>query len=286
MATEGRRLDTPERQAGLIATLDEQVRMIADEAVRKAYRQAINGRIQAAFGYGPWGYVARSGPGVRARRAGGARGKRWPDRYRRGAGSERYGRAAVRPGPDLGASGLGARQAPSILRRRQEQVLLAVLVNHPTLIAENAEEMAHVELGSPEFCNFYRSLIDLAAHEPELDTEAVNRHLCGQGFSGLLRGLLQSDVYVHGRFARPDASPEEARNGVQDILEGYRGRQAALEAEEAGRHLAETMTEEALARLEARLEVEQRLLRQGESRLNELDAVSEMGSELGPQEQN
>ena len=282
MATEGRRLDTPERQAGLIATLDEQVRMIADEAVRKAYRQAINGRIQAAFGYGPWGFVARSGSGVRARRAGGARGKRWPDRYRRSADSGRYGRTVVRAGPDLGASGLGARQAPSILRRRQEQVLLAALVNHPALIAENAEEMAHVELGSPEFCNFYRSLIDLAAHEPELDTEAVNRHLCGQGFSGLLRGLLQSDVYVHGRFARPDASPEEARNGVQDVLEGYRRRQAALEAEEAGRHLAETMTEEALARLEAK----QRLIRQGESRLDEPDALSDMGSELGPREPN
>ena len=44
MATEGRRLDTPERQAGLIATLDEQVRMIADEAVRKAYRETIKDR--------------------------------------------------------------------------------------------------------------------------------------------------------------------------------------------------------------------------------------------------
>jgi len=93
---------------------------------------------------------------------------------------------------------------------------------------------------------------------------------------------LQSGVYVHGRFARPDASPEEARNGVQDVLEGYRRRQAALEAEEAGRHLAETMTEEALARLEAK----QRLIRQGESRLDELDALSEMGSELGPRDSN
>lgn len=286
MATEGRRLDTPERQAGLIATLDEQVRMIADESVCKAYRQAINGRIQAAFGYGPWGFVARSG--LRGARAGG-RGKRWPDRYRRNsggrgsrAGGGRFGRPAVRSGPGLGTAGLGARQAPSVLRRRQEQVLLAALVNYPMLIGENAEEMAHIELGSTDFSNFYRSLIDLAADEPDLDTAAVKRHLCGLGFSGLLRGLLQSGVYVHGRFARPDASPEEARNGVQDVLEGYRRRQAALEAEEAGRHLAETMTEEALARLEAK----QRLIRQGESRLDELDALSEMGSELGPRDSN
>jgi DNA primase len=125
-------------------------------------------------------------------------------------------------------------------------------------------------------------LVDLAARNPDLDTAAVNSHLCGQGFSGMLRALSRSDVYVHGRFARLDASPDEARNGVQDVLEGYRRRQAALETEEAGRHLAETMTEEALTRLEAK----QRLIQQGESLVDEADALSEAGSELGSQDTN
>jgi hypothetical protein len=80
-------------------------------------------------------------------------------------------------------------------------------------------------------------------------------------------------VYVHGRFARPDGSPDETRIGVHGILEGYRRRQATLEAEEAGRHLAEAMTEEALARLEAK----QKLIRQGDSRLDELEASQEAG---------
>ncbi|HEY5598207.1 MAG TPA: hypothetical protein VIK47_05330, partial [Kiloniellales bacterium] len=276
MATQGRRLDTPERQAGLIETLDKQVRMIADEAVRKAYRQAINSRIQAAFGYGPWGPAARLGAwtGARAGARAGGRGKRWPGRERYGSGSGRFGRPAVRPGPDLGTPGLGARQAPGLLRRRQEQVLLAALVNHPAQIAENAEELAHIQLGSPDFCDFCRALVDAVARDPDLDTEALKRHLSEQGFSGLLRGLLHRNVYVHGRFARPDGSPDDAHDGVHDVLEGYRRRQAALEAEEAGRHLAEAMTEEALARLEAK----QRLMRQqGENRLDELDASQPTG---------
>ena len=276
MATQGRRLDTPERQAGLIETLDKQVRMIADEAVRKAYRQAINSRIQAAFGYGPWGPAARLGArtGARAGARAGGRGKRWPGRERYGSGSGRFGRPAVRPGPDLGTPGLGARQAPGLLRRRQEQVLLAALVNHPAQIAENAEELAHIQLGSPDFCDFCRALVDAVARDPDLDTEALKRHLSEQGFSGLLRGLLHRNVYVHGRFARPDGSPDDAHDGVHDVLEGYRRRQAALEAEEAGRHLAEAMTEEALARLEAK----QRLMRQqGENRLDELDASQPAG---------
>jgi len=83
------------------------------------------------------------------------------------------------------------------------------------------------------------------------------------------------DVYVLGGFARPDASPDEARNGVQYFLEGYRSRQAALEAAEAGGHLAEAITDETLARLEAK----QWLLRQGENRLDELEALSEAGSQ-------
>ncbi len=148
--------------------------------------------------------------------------------------------------------------------------MLAALINHPALIAENAEVLAHIELGSPDFRDFCQAMVDLAARDPDLDTEALNSHLCGQGFSGLLRRLLHLDVYALGGFARPNTSLEEARNGVQYFLEGYRIRQAALEAEEAGRNLAEAMTEETLARLEAK----QRLMRQGENRLDELDALS------------
>jgi DNA primase len=281
MATEGRRLNTPERQAGLIDTLDKQIGMIADEAVRKAYREAINNKVGTAFGYAAWGQARRSGGWTGDRSHPGGR-RRWQARERTGA---RAGRWQVRGGPGRGrygsgfsatgavGSGLGARQAPGFLRRRQEQVLLAALVNHPAQIAEYAEELAHIKLGSPDFCDFCQSLVDTVARNPDLDTAALKRHLSEQGYSDLLRGLLHVDVYVHGRFARPDGAPEEARNGVQDVLEGYRRRQAALEAEEAGRHLAEAMTDEALARLEAK----QRLIRQGEIRLEELDVAQEAG---------
>jgi len=268
MATEGRRLDTPERQAGLVATLDEQVRMIADEAVRRAYREAINDRIRAAFGYTAWGPATRAGAWLSGRR------RRWPEPPRRGsAGGRERDRAGPRRTAGVSGPGLGARQAPGRLRRRQEQVLLAALVNHPGLIAENAENLAHIDLGTQDFRDFCQALVDWAAHDPDLDIVALKRHLSEQGYSEALRDLLQSDVYVHARFARPDGSPDEARIGVHGILEGYRRRQAALEAEEAGRHLAEAMTEEALARLEAK----QNLIRQGDSRLDELEASHEAG---------
>jgi DNA primase len=246
METEGRRFQTPERQAGLVSALDQRIRGIPDASVQAAYREALGRRFEAAFGYGAWGRTAGSGP-----LRGGPRGRdrRWP---RQRGGFRGAGRAGA-PAETAVSDGLGARQAPSLLLRRQAQVLLAALVNHPELIAENAEELAGFTLFQENFGNFCGLLVDLVAREPDLDTAGLKCHLSDQGHSGVLGEILGPEVYVHGRFARPEGSLDEARNGVQDILKVYRRRQATSETEEAGRHLAEDMSEDKLARLERRL---------------------------------
>jgi len=149
------------------------------------------------------------------------------------------------------AAGLGAHQAPDLLPRRREQVLIAALVNHPALIVEYAEELAGLHFGSSRLAALFRHLIDVAAREPDLDSERIRCHLSEHGFSGLLGEILHPAVYVHGRFARPDSPAEEARIGVRDVIRAHRRRQAALETDAAGRRLAETMSEADLARLEA-----------------------------------
>ena len=109
--------------------------------------------------------------------------------------------------------------------------------------------------------------MDLIAHEPDLDTAGLKCHLRDQGYAGILGEFLSPKVYMHGRFARPEGSLDEARNGVQDILKVYRRRQATSETEEAGRHLAEDMSEGKLARLEAK----RRLIRESERGPDSLD---------------
>ncbi len=258
--TDGRRFETPERQAALIAALDDRIRGIGDEALRAAYRDALSRRFETQFGYGIWGRRTARGPGAR-----------WPRHGRRqGAGQggrQRDRRQSGRAGSGAVSAGLGARQAPDLLLRRQAQVLLAALVNHPELIAETAEEMTGFTLFQGKLGKFYRFLVDLVAGEPDLDSEDLRCHLSKQGYSGILGEILSPQVYVHGRFARPEGSLDEARHGVEDILKAYRRRQAAMEAEEAGRHLAEDMSEERLARLEATL----RLIRESESSSKDLD---------------
>ena len=249
METEGRRLDTPERQAALVEALNGQVRRIENPEVQTAYREDMNGRFYAAFGYGPWGRPAR---GAAAQRR--APGWSWDRKARQGrAGFRRGPGGSGRAGLAAGslAPGLGAQKDPELNRQRQDQVLLAALVNHPELLAEQAEDLAQFTFSGPDLRRFYEILADFVAGEPDLDSAALKDHLSGQGFSGVLRGLCGPAVYVHGRFARPEAPLEEARKGVQDVLAITRGRQAALETEEAGRELAEAMTEENLVRLEA-----------------------------------
>ena len=258
METEGRRFQTPERQAGLVSALDQRIRGIPDAAVQKAYREALNRRIHAAFGYGAWGPVTpgRAGP------------SRWRRRGRSpGRGPWRGGIGAGTPDTLGAVTDGGSTKLVPDRQRRQAQVLLATLVNHPELIAENAEELAGFTLFQENFGNFCGLLVDLVAREPDLDTTGLKCHLSDQGHSGVLGDILGPEVYVHGRFARPEGSLDEARNGVQDILKVYRRRQATSETEEAGRHLAEDMSEDKLARLEAK----RRLFRESERGPDGLD---------------
>ncbi len=262
METDGHRFETPERQAALIAALDQRIRGIGDEALQAAYRDALSRRFERQFGFGIWGRRSIRSPGSGGRwpgkgaRQGGRQGRQQP-------GNRPFGRAAS----GVAAAGLGVRPPPDLLRQRQSQVLLAALVNHPELIAESAEEISGFTLFQGKLGIFYGFLVDLVAREPDLDSEDLRCHLSEQGYPGILGEILSPQVYVHGRFARPEGTLDEARYGVEDILKAYRRRQAAAEAEEAGRHLAEDMSEERLARLEAT----RRLIRESESSSEDLD---------------
>ncbi|HSR71384.1 MAG TPA: DNA primase [Kiloniellales bacterium] len=262
LETQGRRFDTPERQAGLIRALGARLEQIADPAVRTAYREALDRSFQAAFGYPAWGGAPRrggpwSGPrsGPWSPGAGWRGGRRGFERFRPGGGYPVRAPAGGLAGSGLGSGlggGLGARPAPDLLARRREQVLLAALVNHPELVQEEVESLAGLGFTSGPYAEFCGRLLDLAAGAPDLDTASVRCHLTDQGFSGILAEILRPEVYVHGRFARREGSLEEARRGVREILAEHRRRRAAGETAAAERHLAEVMTDEALSRLEAR----------------------------------
>jgi DNA primase len=181
----------------------------------------------------------------------------------KGGGSFGWGGPHAAPG-----AGRGVRQSPDRLRRRQEQVLLATVINHPEILAEHAEELTAVELAGADLRRLAQALVDAVAAAPDLDTGALKCHLCEQGYSKMLEDLLSQQIYVHGGFARPETPLAEARLKWTNFLALHRQRQADTETAKAVRLLAEDLSDERLARLQA----SQRSAEGGESRRVEFDS--------------
>ena len=238
--TEGRPLDTPERQAGLAARLGKALEAIRNAELQAAYREDFARRFEAAFGFDPWAPP----------------GRRW---RRRAPAPRGRGTRTAPPAPKLPLP--GSLKDLSALKARQAQQLLATLVNHPSILAEVGEEVAEVELSGRDLEKFRVALLDFAASQPELDSDALKCHLSKQGFSAVLDRLLHRNVYRLAHFAGPDSSLDEARAAVAHILGLYRDREARREGLKAQRELAEEPDAEALARFQAR----QRLLQEGEA---------------------
>ncbi|MGF1595097.1 MAG: DNA primase [Kiloniellaceae bacterium] len=253
-ATEGRPADTPERRAAIRAELRAQVRAIRDPELREDYRQEMDRRFDLVFGYGG---QARGG------QTGGPRG-RAPGARRSGPGGGPWGGYRAWP-PELPAR----QRRPGDLPRpeRPEQLLLATLINHNSLLIEFVEDLAGIDFVTADLNSLRQALIDCLARNAELDSEGVKCHLSNQGYSGLLATLLSPEVYVHGRFARPDASAEVARQSVLHILGVLRERHSGTQRAEEARALAAEMTAEQLKRVQAR----QRLHNEEEGRDVDLD---------------
>lgn len=253
---EGRPLDTPERRAGLRQALMDDVKRIAQTDVQQAYKQEMLQRFDQAFGF-------QRG---RGRRGAGGRGGRGGDRW------------APRDQQRRLAPALGVRQPISQLQHRQEQALIATLVNHPATLLENAEELAEIALVYRDTDLLRRRLLDLAMERQEIDTVEIRGHLRQVPDGAHLETALSREVYRLWPFADPGASVQDARQGLRSLLDLYRDRSAKDETAEEGRRLAESMNQESLARLEAK----RKAAYENDSRAVDLDLDRDSGSAAGP----
>jgi DNA primase len=219
-------LDTPERRAALEQRLEARARGIADRTVAENYRRFFRDKLYQAF-------------------AGAGRGRRLPPRRPGERGPRGAGPTVLEVPPSLPDPRI-------VLQRRQEEILVATLINHPGLIHEFAEEFAAFEFSAPDLDKLRARILNIAALRPDLDAGTLKVHLCHDGFTRAVDGLLTPHVYAHARFARPDAEVVAARHGWIETWQGFhKQRQLAAEIDRAaGEHAAE-MTESSLARLAA-----------------------------------
>ena len=209
--------DTPERRAALEARIAEVTASIADESVRRYYRQDFSGRLRQMFA--PQNFTrqnfARQNFG-RQNFGGNDMAARRPSFDKRAFGDGGRNSAAARPvdsisGGEAPYVAVSPHFAVSPLHRGhraaiplREALILQAAVNHPWLLHDHLEELAETEFRHADAQKLKGALIDVFAHhfaedfgrDGETERAELAAELARRGFSDLL-----------GRIARTITTP-------------------------------------------------------------------------------
>ena len=201
-------VDTPERRADLQARLMKRAGEIAEPTVREFYRDAIRDRLQAAFR---------------------------PD------GNRRRGVTA------RGNSGAHIRNRIQQQNRREQQAILAALINHPPLRDIFDERLAEIAF-DPDLDNLRQQLQNLFAGSADLDLAAIRAHFSNSGDETLLDGVLDKQVLMLAPFASPKTDVEDSQRALEHLIGRRIQERLRQEVVELGRSANASADEAGLAR--------------------------------------
>jgi len=202
--------DTPERRAALEARLAAVTATIADEAVRRYYRQDFSARLRQLFapaeasgrrrGFDAQGQ--RSGVPVRVPPGGGFRRER--------LGDQPY----VAASPHLANGPLHRGHRAAIPRR--EALMLQAALNHPWLLHDHLEELAAAEFRHADSQKLKGALIDAVAHcaedfgrDGEAERAGLLAELGRRGFANVLARIERTITTPSVWGATPGAAPAD-----------------------------------------------------------------------------
>jgi DNA primase len=241
--TESGQFDTPERRAALEARLSEITTGIGDEAVRKYYRQDLEGRLRSLFAP------------VRAPE----RPARAPGRDdRRFQGGKNYGRAGFGrpPSPREALRSVSPRFGASTVVRNvtglpaREALILLTVANHPWLLENHAEELAELEFRHPDADRLRRAILDATAgHEP-IANDTLASAIAASGLSPVLARMESAVTHRSDWPARAGAAVDDvARWWIHVVTLHRKSRTLHRELREAERALGSEPSEENFARM-------------------------------------
>ena len=208
--------DTPERRAALEARIGEVTNTIADETVRRYYRQDFSARLRQMFA-----------PVDISTRRQSFRSDRFDDKGRRGGapGRQAWSKAAFGEETYVAAS---AQLAASPLHRghraaipRNEALILQAALNHPWLLHDHMEELAEAEFRHADTQKLKSALIDVFAHHSagefrqdsgsasEADRAELVAELERSGFADLLARIERSITTLSVWGAQPQAARDD-----------------------------------------------------------------------------
>ncbi len=221
--TEGHSFATPERRAALEARINEVTSGIADDSVRKYYRQDFNARLAQFFA------PAQGAPRGNFQRGQG-RGQDWRDRGN--SNWQPRNGAPARPA-------IGGKNTPYVVVSQQlasgplhrghritvptrEALILQAALNYPWLLHDHLEEFASLEFRHADAEKLKSALVDIAAHAAAADPEAVRAELAGRGLVEVMDRIGASITTQSVWGARPDAAPEDVLVTWQQLVALHR----------------------------------------------------------------
>jgi len=105
-------------------------------------------------------------------------------------------------------------RSPARLRR---EILLRMLLQHPFLAGEAAEEIAALDFPEPELDRLRREILQVEVLNPGLDASGLRQHLERCGFGAALDGLL-SPSFDHAGFLAREGDEDAVRQGWLHVL--------------------------------------------------------------------
>jgi DNA primase len=219
--------DTPERRAALEARLEARVRQIGDRAVQDHYRRYFRDRLYQAF---------------RPARPDWVKGRR---------GTNRNGKAPL-------AAQRPPRIDPALLRSRNAEIRLALLINFPFLLDEHVEDAAASRFPDRELDRLLHEILRIHAQNPDLDAATLKFHLTENGFGTVVDRVLSPQVLNHAASARPGADPEIVREAWSELARQIEQSEEARDVAAAERDLAADMSAETWSRHRSLFERKQR----------------------------
>jgi DNA primase len=235
-------LDTPERRAALEHRLGELLKSIADETVRRYYREDFQARLARLFAPAGVPVPVRSVTQPRDRLGG-----KYGDKVRRFPGPNQ--RAALAPRSTQFQNRSVAHRNQSVVPPREALILLAV-INHPWLLAEHAEELAELDFLNRDAENLRRVLLDAAAADAGEDFASLQAYLSGVGASEMQERMERAISHRSDWPVRPDAANEDVLAFWRQVVSLHRRKRTlSRELREAERALGADPTEANFARL-------------------------------------
>ena len=139
---------------------------------------------------------------------------------------------------------------------RHEELLLAVVINHPSALDDVGEDLGTMRFSSPELDNARQEALKVFAENPGLERGVLITHLIRCGYGDVVNCVL--DIEAYG-FARSEAPLEQAVSGWKELFRRRQRQGLIEEIEEAKRASQENPSPEARARLDVLIKQKLRL---------------------------